>query len=126
MAGFQMSTEVLSRQHPRDLPSVLSMRCHEASMADDRHEKDTPSHESSKTTRAISEAYAQAYQAAQPDRGRTVVLVELEAREVDWEFVPGRQTRAWGFGGTVPGPTIEAQVGDVLEIRLTNHLLEPT
>jgi FtsP/CotA-like multicopper oxidase with cupredoxin domain len=95
-------------------------------MADERHEKDTPAHESSKTTRAISEAYAQAYQAAQPDRGRTVVPVELEAREVDWEFVRGRQTRAWGFGGTVPGPTIEAQVGDVLEIRLTNHLPEPT
>ena len=95
-------------------------------MADHRHEKDTSAHEFSKPPRATSEAYAQAYQAAQPDPGRTVVLVELEAREVDWEFVPGRRTRAWGFGGTVPGPTIEAQVGDVLEIRLTNHLPEPT
>jgi FtsP/CotA-like multicopper oxidase with cupredoxin domain len=54
------------------------------------------------------------------------VQVDLEAREVDWEFVPGQRTRAWAFGGQVPGPTIEAQVGDVLEIRLTNHLPEPT
>jgi hypothetical protein len=65
-------------------------------MADERHEKHTPSHESSKPPRAISEAYAQAYQAAQPDQGRTAVPVELEAREVNWEFVRGRQTREWG------------------------------
>ncbi|MCC6317377.1 MAG: multicopper oxidase family protein [Gemmatimonadaceae bacterium] len=52
--------------------------------------------------------------------------VDLEAREIDWEFVPGQRTRAWAFGGQVPGPTIEAQVGDVLEIRVINHLPEPT
>ena len=95
-------------------------------MADHRHGKDTSAHESSRATRGIGEAYAQAYDAAQPDRGRAVVPVQLEAREVDWEFVPGRRTLAWAFGGMVPGPTIEAQVGDVLEIRLTNHLPEPT
>ena len=71
-------------------------------------------------------AYVQALASAQPDEGRAVVRVDLEASEFDWEFVPGQRTRAWGFGGTVPGPTIEAQVGDVLEIRLTNHLPEPT
>jgi FtsP/CotA-like multicopper oxidase with cupredoxin domain len=65
-------------------------------------------------------------ESAQPDEGRAVVRVDLEAREVDWEFVPGQRTRAWAFGGQVPGPTIEAQVGDVLEIRLINHLPEPT
>lgn len=75
---------------------------------------------------ASTDAYAQALEFAQPDEGRVVVPVELEAREFDWEFVPGVRTRAWGFGGQVPGPTIEAQVGDVLEIRLTNHLPEPT
>lgn len=31
-----------------------------------------------------------------------------------------------GFNGQVPGPTIEARVGDVLEIHLTNRLTEPT
>jgi FtsP/CotA-like multicopper oxidase with cupredoxin domain len=45
---------------------------------------------------------------------------------MDWEFTPGRRTRAWGFNERIPGPTIEARVGDVLELRLTNHLPEPT
>jgi FtsP/CotA-like multicopper oxidase with cupredoxin domain len=72
------------------------------------------------------EAYAAAFEAAQPDSGRQVVQVSLEASEFEWEFKPGRRTRAWGFNATVPGPTIEAQVGDVLEVRLTNSLPEPT
>ena len=72
------------------------------------------------------EAYTAAYEMAQPEPGRTVVTVDLDAREIEWEFTPGRPTRAWGFNGQVPGPTIEAQVGDVLEVRLTNRLSEPT
>jgi FtsP/CotA-like multicopper oxidase with cupredoxin domain len=71
-------------------------------------------------------AYTRAYDAARPEPGGAVVTVDLEAREVDWEFTPGRATRAWGFNGQVPGPTIEARVGDVLEVRLTNSLPEPT
>jgi FtsP/CotA-like multicopper oxidase with cupredoxin domain len=62
----------------------------------------------------------------QPDAGRRVVSVDLEASEFEWEFAPGVRTRAWGFGAQVPGPTIEAEVGDVVEVRLTNHLSEPT
>ncbi len=65
-------------------------------------------------------------ESVRPDAGCAVVKLDLEAREIDWEFVPGVVTRAWAFGGQVPGPTIEAQVGDVLEIRLVNHLPEPT
>jgi hypothetical protein len=45
------------------------------------------------------EAYTRAYEAAEPDPGREVISVELEAREVDWQFKPGRTTRAWGFNG---------------------------
>jgi FtsP/CotA-like multicopper oxidase with cupredoxin domain len=70
--------------------------------------------------------YTRAYEAARPDPGGVVVRVDLEAREAEWEFMPGRPTRVWGFNGQVPGPTIEARVGDVLEVRLTNHLTEPT
>jgi FtsP/CotA-like multicopper oxidase with cupredoxin domain len=91
-----------------------------------RHGTDAAALYSSRTTPAAGDDYAQACNAAQPDEGRAVVRVDLEAREVDWEFVPGQRTRAWAFGGQVPGPTIEAQVGDVLEIRLFNHLPEPT
>ena len=72
------------------------------------------------------EAYRQAYAAAQPDPGRRVIPVELEARAIDWEFVPGTKTRAWGYNGQIPGPTLEGHVGDVLEIRFTNRLPQPT
>ena len=63
---------------------------------------------------------------AEPDRGGSVVRVQLEAREADWAFTPDRPTRAWTYNGQVPGPAIEARVGDVLELQLTNHLPEPT
>ena len=71
-------------------------------------------------------AYTQAYEAAVPQADRSVVEVELEAGEFDWEFTPGHRTRAWGFNGQVPGPVIEARQGDVLEVRLINRLSEPT
>jgi FtsP/CotA-like multicopper oxidase with cupredoxin domain len=71
-------------------------------------------------------AWREAYEAAQPDPGSKVVKIDLEARETDWEYAPGRFVRAWGYNGQVPGPVIEASVGDVLELRLTNHLPEPT
>ena len=71
-------------------------------------------------------AYAEAFDAAVPAADRSVVQVELDAREMDWEFTSGRSTKAWGFNGRIPGPTIEARVGDVLEVRFTNRLPEPT
>jgi FtsP/CotA-like multicopper oxidase with cupredoxin domain len=55
-----------------------------------------------------------------------VVRVELKARETQWEFVAGTKTKAWGYNGQVPGPVIEAQQGDVLEVHLTNRLPQPT
>lgn len=83
-------------------------------------------HHSSSTKQELTASYAEAHAIAEPDPGRRVVTVEMEAREFDWEFVPAVSTRAWGFNGTVPGPILEAAVGDVLEIRLTNRLPEPT
>jgi FtsP/CotA-like multicopper oxidase with cupredoxin domain len=71
-------------------------------------------------------AYARASAGARPAPGGAVVTVELEARETEWEFTPGRVTRAWGYNGQVPGPILEARVGDVLEVHLTNRLAEPT
>ncbi len=71
-------------------------------------------------------AYRQAFESAQPDAGRRVIPLDLEARELDWQFVPGTTTRAWGYNRQIPGPTIEARVGDVLEIRFTNRLPQPT
>ena len=71
-------------------------------------------------------AYTQAYEKAVPVADRSVIEVDLDAGEVDWEFSPGRMTRVWAFNGQVPGPVIEARVGDVLELRFTNRLPEPT
>jgi FtsP/CotA-like multicopper oxidase with cupredoxin domain len=55
-----------------------------------------------------------------------VVGVGLEAREVAWEFAPGRNVRGFAFNGQVPGPLIEASVGDTIEAELTNSLPQPT
>src|SRR6185436_11193957 len=54
------------------------------------------------------------------------VVVDLEARAADWEVAPGRVLRGWTYNGQVPGPTIEAKVGDTIVVRLTNSLDEPT
>jgi FtsP/CotA-like multicopper oxidase with cupredoxin domain len=52
--------------------------------------------------------------------------VALEARETDWEYAPGLRLPGIGFNGSIPGPLIEAEVGDTIRARLTNSLTEPT
>src|SRR5438105_8781848 len=74
----------------------------------------------------VATSYQRAFEAAQPDPGRQVVSLALESGEIDWTFAPGSTTRAWGYNGQIPGPTIEARVGDVLEVRFTNRLMQPT
>ena len=94
------------------------------------HGKGAHTHGHGPAVHGVSEdalaAYTQALDAAVPYADGSVVEVDLEAREIDWEFTPGVITKAWGFNGQIPGPVIEARVGDVLELRLTNHLPEPT
>ena len=38
----------------------------------------------------------------------------------------GRDTSAWGFNGTSPGPTLRVRPGDLLRVRLENRLDQPT
>ncbi|MDQ3886052.1 MAG: multicopper oxidase domain-containing protein, partial [Actinomycetota bacterium] len=38
----------------------------------------------------------------------------------------GRDTIAWGFNGTSPGPTLRVRPGDLVRIRLVNHLGQAT
>src|SRR5919204_5798257 len=52
--------------------------------------------------------------------------VELDARPAQWEIAPGHTVEGFTFNGSVPGPTIEARVGEEIVIRLTNGLPEPT
>ena len=50
----------------------------------------------------------------------------LIAEVVQTEFVPGRPVTAWGYNGSVPGPTIEVDEGDRVRIVVENRLPEPT
>jgi manganese oxidase len=50
----------------------------------------------------------------------------LVAEPVRVEFVPGRVVDVWGYNGSMPGPTIEANEGDRVRIIFDNHLPEMT
>ena len=50
----------------------------------------------------------------------------LIAEVVRTEFAPGRPVDAWGFNGSVPGPTIEIDQGDRVRVVFDNHLPEMT
>lgn len=58
--------------------------------------------------------------------GRAEVIIDLEARVAEWEIAPGRTLQGFTYNGQVPGPTIEARVGDTIVVRLKNSLQEPT
>ena len=42
------------------------------------------------------------------------------------EFAPGRKVRGFAYNGQVPGPLIEAEVGDEIEVNLRNNLFQAT
>jgi len=50
----------------------------------------------------------------------------LIAQPVETEFLPGRKVHAWGYNGSVPGPTIEITEGDRVRILFHNLLPEMT
>jgi FtsP/CotA-like multicopper oxidase with cupredoxin domain len=53
-----------------------------------------------------------------------VLRVRLTAAADVW--LAGRHTTALGFNGTSPGPTLRVRPGDLLQVRLVNHLDQPT
>ena len=56
-----------------------------------------------------------------------VKVYHLVAEPVTLDIVPGKlQIKTWGYNGDVPGPTIEACVGDRVRIYVTNNLPAPT
>ena len=60
------------------------------------------------------------------DPDATVVEVNIEAAITVWQFIPGVDTTVYAYNGSVPGPTIRANVGDTLKVHFTNNLPEPT
>ena len=55
-----------------------------------------------------------------------VVEYDLQADRFNWEIAPGKIVEAWGFNNQLPGPVLEANAGDTLVVRVTNHLDEST
>lgn len=45
----------------------------------------------------------------------------LEASVIDWEVAPGEFVEAWAYNGQVPGPQIIVDVGDKVQVELTNN-----
>ena len=45
----------------------------------------------------------------------------LEASIIDWEVSPGQIVEAWAYNGQVPGPQIIVDVGDNVQVELTNN-----
>jgi len=52
----------------------------------------------------------------------TVVEIFLTARQAVWDFNTGNDTEVFTYNGVLPGPMIEANVGDTLIVHLCNDL----
>ena len=55
-----------------------------------------------------------------------VKVFNLVAEPVKQEIIPGKVIDLWGYNGSAPGPTIQANSGDRVRIIFDNHLPEPT
>ncbi|MBS3939604.1 MAG: multicopper oxidase domain-containing protein [Actinobacteria bacterium] len=47
---------------------------------------------------------------------------ELTAEIIEWEVEPGKIVEGWSYNGQIPGPHIRAEVGDKVEVVVTNDL----
>ena len=51
-----------------------------------------------------------------------VLEINLEAKQVDLEILPGKRTPIWTYNGQLPGPLLRAQVGDRVIVHFKNSL----
>jgi FtsP/CotA-like multicopper oxidase with cupredoxin domain len=51
-----------------------------------------------------------------------VLEINLEAKQVDLELLPGKKTPVWTYNGQLPGPLLRAQVGDRVIVHFKNSL----
>ena len=54
-----------------------------------------------------------------------VKVFHITVGHVRTEFLPGRIVDAWGFNGSIPGPTIQVNEGDHVRLVVENQLPEP-
>src|SRR5262249_29264303 len=71
-------------------------------------------------------AQSTAPQAAPPTPAPTLREFDLTAAPVNWEIQPGLVVDGWGYNGQVPGPELRVREGDLVRVRLHNHLPVPT
>ena len=55
-----------------------------------------------------------------------IVEVNLDARMAEWTIAPGQAVHGMTYNGSVPGPLLDAHIGDSVIVHFTNHLAEPT
>ncbi|HEY9282091.1 MAG TPA: copper oxidase, partial [Pyrinomonadaceae bacterium] len=55
-----------------------------------------------------------------------VKVFRLTAEVVETELIPGKKMFAWGYNGSVPGPTVEVNEGDRVRFVFHNRLPEAT
>lgn len=53
-------------------------------------------------------------------------VFELTAQEGTTELLPGKPTEAWGFNGSYLGPTLRAERGEDVRVKVKNELAETT
>ncbi len=78
---------------------------------------------------AIRTQLEQEFKQAYPEQiiaNGEVKKLELVAAETQWGVFPPYQTNVWAYNGQVPAPVIRIQLGDTLELKLTNRLPQPT
>ena len=65
-------------------------------------------------------------QLLEPEMDGDVKVFELTADEIEWEVAPGQIEEGMAYNGQIPGPRIEAEMGDKIRIVLNNDLDVPT
>ena len=54
------------------------------------------------------------------------IEVNLEAKPTEYEYLPGKKAEVWAYNGSIPGPLLEANVGDEVTVHFKNSLPEAT
>jgi spore coat protein A len=52
-------------------------------------------------------------------------IYDMELQEADAQILPGYTTKIWGYGGTFPGPYLEARSGTPMVVHQSNRLKVP-
>ena len=88
--------------------------------------KEMAEHDAAVTARFPEETKVVGGQKLQPQIVNGVKVFELTADEIRWEVTKGEFKEGMAYNGQIPGPQIEAELGDKIRIELTNELEEPT